>query len=84
MLTALRKADNVRVKKAARKITIKCRLHRRKMRAKTKSKTKDKVTYMAGAYGLGAKPEDVTGIAKGKRKCVSKEKSAHKKRTGEL
>ena len=64
MLTALRKADHVRVKKAARKITEKARHNRRKLQAKRKSKSKEKVTYMAGGFGLTNEPEDVTGVKK--------------------
>ena len=83
MLTALRKADNLRLKNSARKITEKCRLHRRKLRAKKKTSQKEKTTYMAGGFGLGTKPEDVTGILKPKtvnqkRKAATKNKKVSK------
>jgi len=79
MLTAFRKADHLRLKNSSRKITVKFRLQRRKLRAKKKTSKNAKETYMAGGFGLGAMPEDVTGISqqkKGdqKRKVGSKNK----------
>ena len=79
MLSALRQADALRVQKAARKVSVKCRLQRRKLRAKKKSKGKEKITYMAGSFGLGATPEDIS-ILKTKRKQACKDEKPKKKK----
>ena len=68
MLSALRKSDDKRIKFAARKISAKAWLNRRKLRGKTKSKTKVKTTYMLGGFGLSKEPEDKTGVSNSKRK----------------
>ena len=80
MIGAFRKADDIRIRKAAMKISEKARLKRRKLQANKKSKTKEKVSYMAGGFGLSDKPEDVTGIPKKKRMNVA-EKSVVAKDT---
>ena len=46
MLAALRKADNTRIKFAARKISVKARLARRKLRAKKNLKQKKKLRIL--------------------------------------
>ena len=68
MLSALRKSDDKRIKFAARKISAKARLNRRKLRGKTKSKPKVKTTYMPGGFGLSKEPEDITSVSNTKRK----------------
>ena len=58
MLSSLRKIDKERVKNAAKKISVKARLDRRKRRAKLKSKNEPKaISYMAGAFGISKQPE---------------------------
>lgn len=61
MLQGVRKEDSLRIKVAAKKITEKARMRRRKLRAEKKSKKDDVVTYKAGSFGLSAEPEDITG-----------------------
>ena len=73
MLSALRNADKIRIKKAAIKISEKARHARRKLRAKRKSKVTDKISYMAGGFGLSEDPEDFTSVKKSgarKRKTI--------------
>ena len=57
MLKAYRKSDKMRVQRAAKKISNKARLQRRKLRGKKKSKTVDNETYLAGSFGVGTQPE---------------------------
>ena len=57
-MSALRKIDIIRIKKAAIKFSEKARLSRRKLRATKKSKGKGKVDYMAGGYGLSKETGD--------------------------
>ena len=73
MLSALRNTDKIRIKKAAIKISEKARHARRKSRAKRKSKVTDKISYMAGGFGLFEDPEDFTSVKKSgarKRKTI--------------
>ena len=54
--------DKIRIKNAAKKISGKYLLNRKKRQAKWKSKSDDKVTYMADAFGLSKEPEDMSYI----------------------
>ena len=58
MLESLQIIDKERIRHAAKKITEKARLERRKRRSKSKSKAQEKsVSYMSGAFGTGINPE---------------------------
>ena len=59
MLRALRKSDNERINRAAKRITEKARLHRRKLRAKRKNHGNENDKYLAGSFGLGTQPENL-------------------------
>ena len=58
LLVAFRQTDKVRIEKAAKKITEKARLIRRKARAKGKTVDEEKVLYKRG-FGLGKTPESL-------------------------
>ena len=59
MLAAFRREDNIRVKNADYKCSMKSRIDSRKRRRERKSKTNtsDKVTYLSGGFGLSSEPE---------------------------
>ena len=58
MLSALRHEDINRVKEAARKVSEKTRLLRRKKRGQRKSKSANEtVSYLPGAFGVEKQPE---------------------------
>ena len=56
-LGSLRKLDTNRIKNAAKKISAKARLTRRKAQAKKKSKVDQKQTYIPGGFGTSKEPE---------------------------
>ena len=60
MKFAPRKEDQMRIKIAANKISVKASVQRRNLRVKKKSKTTLPSQYMAGCYGLSSLPEDLT------------------------
>jgi len=69
MLTALHKEDRIRIQHAAKKISERARVRRRKLRADKKSKTDDVVNYQTGSFGLSCQPEDLTVVHSQKRKA---------------
>lgn len=82
---SLRKEDNRRLTEAAKKISLKACLVRRRKRAERKSKGKgnDKVSYLSGAFGVEATPDIVVKSKKSKKKKESntpKPKPAPQKR----
>ena len=62
MLSAVRKEDHKRIIIAAKKMSEKSRMRRRKLRAKKLMKNVNvtAVTYQAGSFGLSEKPDDIT------------------------
>ena len=61
LLSGLRMEDQKRIENATQKTSIKSRMTRRKRRANKRSKNdgaaNEKVTYMAGAFGIAKEPE---------------------------
>ena len=70
-----RNIDSKRLNNAAKKISMKARLQRRKLRAKRKGVTEKGASYIAGAFGLQKTPELNlhVGFAITDRKIVSVE-----------
>lgn len=77
-MRCLRKKDKKRITLAARKMTLKARVHRQKLRVAKKT-AKTTTGYKPGAFGLGTKPEKISK----KRKSVDKAMKPPKKRKNE-
>ena len=73
-MRCLRNKDKKRITLAARKITLKARVHRQKLRVAKKT-AKNTTGYKPGAFGLGTKPEKISK----KRKSVDKAMKPPKK-----
>ena len=74
-LGSLKKLDAKRIQNAARKISAKARLTRRKARAKKHSKVDQKQTYIPGGFGISKEPEldfILTGKKKEKKQKIVK------------
>ena len=83
-IISLRKSDKERVKHAAKNITEKARLIRRKKRAKSKTET-EKKDYFAGSFGLGKEAETLVNLKKRKASVpkTTKKLNVKKQRTDE-
>ena len=65
----MHKQDQSTIAVAAKKISEKARMQRRKLRAKRLNKKNEKtVQYQAGSFGLSSEPEDITSVKKYKNK----------------
>ena len=70
---ALHDENKRRLFEAARKISLKARLIRRKKRAEKKSKGQDKnITYLAGSFGINSTPDVIDMKVKPKHTSVKK------------
>lgn len=65
---SLRKEDKRRLIEAAKKISLKARLFRRRKRAERKSKVKEKVSYLSGAFGVKDTPDEAAQSSKSQKK----------------
>ena len=74
----LESIDHKRIRQAAKKISMKARLLRRKKRAEKKGKPVKRKSYQAGAFGLGKLPE----IALHKEQVSTKEKTSLSLKSG--